>query len=121
MSPLSVFFFRFLFPLQRTNRRTRKPLSQSQISIASFNFQEFFYFPISSSQSQVKFSQYNHTMTPRKLLVFFIFLIIYNLSCSPSLVSPENVNLEFPFFTLQNLTLVGDSRLSPEWSDGLWG
>ncbi|KAL3614701.1 putative L-type lectin-domain containing receptor kinase S.7 [Castilleja foliolosa] len=43
---------------------------------------------------------------PRKLLVFFIiFSIIFNLSSS------QNVNLEFPSFSLRNLTLLGDSYL----------
>ncbi|KAK6133027.1 hypothetical protein DH2020_033237 [Rehmannia glutinosa] len=50
-------------------------------------------------------------MNPRKLLVFFILPIICNISTSPSLVSSENVNLDFPFFTLRNLTLLGDSYL----------
>ncbi|KAK4420848.1 putative L-type lectin-domain containing receptor kinase S.7 [Sesamum alatum] len=48
-------------------------------------------------------------MNPRKLLVFLIFCNIY---CCPSLVSSsKNVNLEFQFFNLRNLTLLGDSYL----------
>ncbi|KAL0328566.1 UNVERIFIED_CONTAM: putative L-type lectin-domain containing receptor kinase S.7 [Sesamum calycinum] len=48
-------------------------------------------------------------MNPRKLLVF---LIVCNLSCCcPSLVSSKSVNLEFQFFNLRNLTLLGDSYL----------
>ncbi|GFP96440.1 probable L-type lectin-domain containing receptor kinase s.7 [Phtheirospermum japonicum] len=43
---------------------------------------------------------------PRKLLVFFI---IFPIICNPS--SSQNVNLEFPSFSLRNLTLLGDSYL----------
>ncbi|PIN08110.1 Serine/threonine protein kinase [Handroanthus impetiginosus] len=51
-------------------------------------------------------------MNPRKRLVFSILLIIVcNLSCSASMASTGNVNLEFPFFNLRNLTLLGDSYL----------
>ncbi|KAG8365156.1 hypothetical protein BUALT_Bualt18G0075000 [Buddleja alternifolia] len=46
-------------------------------------------------------------MNPRKLLVFFNLLIIY----TPVYVSSQNVNLEFPFFSLRNLSLLGDSYL----------
>ncbi|KAL0306251.1 UNVERIFIED_CONTAM: putative L-type lectin-domain containing receptor kinase S.7 [Sesamum radiatum] len=47
-------------------------------------------------------------MNPRNLLGFFIFFII---CCIHSLVSSENVTLEFPFFTPQDFTLLGDSTL----------
>ncbi|EYU33707.1 hypothetical protein MIMGU_mgv1a022261mg [Erythranthe guttata] len=52
-------------------------------------------------------------MNPRKLLVFLIFPIIFNLASAATAAahSPENVNLDFPFFTLRNLTLLGDSYL----------
>ncbi|KAL0443275.1 UNVERIFIED_CONTAM: putative L-type lectin-domain containing receptor kinase S.7 [Sesamum latifolium] len=46
-------------------------------------------------------------MNPRNLLGFFIFFII----CSHSLVSSENFTLEFPVFTPQDFTLLGDSTL----------
>lgn len=47
-------------------------------------------------------------MNSRKLLVFFSFSILFcNLCCSLS----QNVNLEFPVFTLRNLTLLGDAYL----------
>ncbi|CAA2972198.1 probable L-type lectin-domain containing receptor kinase S.7 [Olea europaea var. sylvestris] len=47
-------------------------------------------------------------MSPRKLLVF---LILINLSVHPDYVSSANVNLDFPFFTFRNITLLGDSYL----------
>ncbi|KAL8509788.1 hypothetical protein ACS0TY_016851 [Phlomoides rotata] len=52
-------------------------------------------------------------MNPRKPLVFFNFLILCNLcgSSRSSMASSQNVNLEFPSFTLRNLTLLGDSYL----------
>lgn len=50
-------------------------------------------------------------MNSRKLLVFFSFLVICNICCSPSMASSQNVNLEFPLFSLRNLTLLGDSYL----------
>ncbi|KAL2523788.1 putative L-type lectin-domain containing receptor kinase S.7 [Abeliophyllum distichum] len=50
-------------------------------------------------------------MYPRKLLVFLIGLILINLAHYPDYVLSENVNLDFPFFTLRNITLLGDSYL----------
>ncbi|GMY30947.1 probable L-type lectin-domain containing receptor kinase S.7 [Fagus crenata] len=60
-------------------------------------------------------------MSPRKLLVFLasLFLTLSTLSSNPSLfASANNVNLEFPTFTLRNLTLLGDSYLR---GDGIVG
>ncbi|XP_022855632.1 probable L-type lectin-domain containing receptor kinase S.7 [Olea europaea var. sylvestris] len=47
-------------------------------------------------------------MHPRKPLVLLIFI---SLSFHPDYVLPENVNLDFPFFTLRNITLLGDSYI----------
>nr|GLL38304.1 probable L-type lectin-domain containing receptor kinase S.7 [Ipomoea trifida] len=48
-------------------------------------------------------------MHPRKLLLFSLLSIIFHLSSSSS--SGEGFSFDFPYFTLRNLTLLGDSYL----------
>ncbi|KAK8542611.1 hypothetical protein V6N12_015201 [Hibiscus sabdariffa] len=51
-------------------------------------------------------------MLPRNLLVFLLFLLhlLFTLD-SPFLISAETTSFSFPFFTVRNLTLLGDSHL----------
>ncbi|KAK8983349.1 hypothetical protein V6N11_073769 [Hibiscus sabdariffa] len=46
-------------------------------------------------------------MLPRNLLALLLFLLLN----SPFLISAENTSFNFPFFTVRNLTLLGDSHL----------
>ncbi|XP_073272139.1 probable L-type lectin-domain containing receptor kinase S.7 [Primulina huaijiensis] len=48
-------------------------------------------------------------MIPRNLFVFSIFLVSCSFLGYRSMASSENVSLDFPFFSIRNLTLLGDS------------
>ncbi|XWS11363.1 hypothetical protein CRYUN_Cryun38cG0077600 [Craigia yunnanensis] len=50
-------------------------------------------------------------MLPRNFLVFLLLFIIPFTFKFPSLTSAENTTFAFPFFTVRNLTLLGDSHL----------
>ncbi|KAE8125371.1 hypothetical protein FH972_020187 [Carpinus fangiana] len=51
-------------------------------------------------------------MPPRKLLVFLTtFLVVLFTFLDPSFAAATNVSIDFPYFTLRNLTLLGDSYL----------
>ncbi|KAE8693563.1 putative L-type lectin-domain containing receptor kinase S.7 [Hibiscus syriacus] len=51
-------------------------------------------------------------MLPRNLLVFLLFLLYLLFTFdSPFLISAETTSFNFPFFTVRNLTLLGDSHL----------
>ncbi|XP_022717879.1 probable L-type lectin-domain containing receptor kinase S.7 [Durio zibethinus] len=45
-------------------------------------------------------------MLPRNFLVFLLLIFTFHL---PPLISAENTTFDFPFFTVRNLTLLGDS------------
>ncbi|KAK9268637.1 hypothetical protein L1049_000394 [Liquidambar formosana] len=49
-------------------------------------------------------------MRPRNILVFLLLFFLLNPSYPPS-VSAGNISFDFPFFTLRNFTLLGDSYL----------
>ncbi|KAE8706563.1 putative L-type lectin-domain containing receptor kinase S.7 [Hibiscus syriacus] len=51
-------------------------------------------------------------MLPRNLLVFLLFLLLLLFTLdSPILVPAESTSFNFPFFTVRNFTLLGDSHL----------
>ncbi|KAE8677257.1 putative L-type lectin-domain containing receptor kinase S.7 [Hibiscus syriacus] len=51
-------------------------------------------------------------MLPRNLLVFLLFLLLLLFSFdSPFLISAESTSFNFPFFTVRNFTILGDSHL----------
>jgi hypothetical protein len=58
------------------------------------------------------FNYCSTTMLPRKLLVFLTtFLVAVFTFSDSSFAAANNVSLDFPYFTLRNLTLLGDSYL----------
>ena len=57
------------------------------------------------------FNYCSTAMPPRKLFVFLTTFLVLFTFLDPSFAAANNVSIDFPYFTLRNLTLLGDSYL----------